>query len=122
MDEINPYESPKQASVGPMPGTGDDSLQEGAARRAWHRQDFIFALAQQGVLLLFTSRVRDGGVLFGLYLAGVIALWAWMAITIMRHRTSPTGRDIAFLKYGFFVCFLLVFVVRFALGAIMSLR
>jgi hypothetical protein len=121
MDEINPYESPKQVSVGPMPGTGDDSLQESAATRAWHRQDFIFALAQQGVLLLFTSRVPDGGVLFGLYLAGVIALWAWMAIATMRRRTSPTALDIALVKYGFFFCFLLVFVVRFTLAAIMSL-
>ena len=119
MNETNPYESPKHASTGPPTDAGDGDSQERAARRAWRRQDFVFALAQQGICLGIMSLVLDNGTMFRVCLAAVIVHWVSTAMVVVRHPTSPTILDLGALRFGFFFCLLVVFT---CLAVLPSLR
>jgi hypothetical protein len=122
MNEINPYESPKQASTDRTADKDDGGLPEGVAATAWRSEDFVFALVQQAVLLLLTSLVLDGGFLFRVCLTAVTAHWIWIGTAVVRRRTSPTAWDIALVKFGFLLCLLLTFAAAYAVAAIWARR
>jgi hypothetical protein len=110
MDEINPYESPRQESTGAVPDAGDDGLREDAGRE-WRRQDFLFALGQQTVCLAIMGLILDDGTMFRVCLTAVITHWVGIALAVIRRRTSPTSLDLGFLKFGFFFCLVVAFVI-----------
>jgi hypothetical protein len=109
MDEINPYESPKHVSTEAAADTGRGNLEHSAARRAWQSQDFVFALAQQGICLGIAALIPDDGTMFRVCLTAVITHWVGTALLVVRRRTSPTVLDLGFLKFGFFFCLLVAF-------------
>jgi len=109
MDEVNPYESPKHPSTAEVPdGHGGDAISR-AARRAWRREDFVFALGQQGICLAIAALILDDGTMFRVCLTAVMAHWVGIALLVIRRRTSPSTLDLGFLKFGFFVCLVVAF-------------
>jgi hypothetical protein len=121
MDEINPYESPKEAPVGPTPNTQEDNLREGGARRAWRRQDFVIALALQGVLLVFAALLLDAGFLLVLCIIAVVTHWIAAGLIVYGRRTSPTQFDVSLIRYGFVFWLLLAIVATIAVSAFRDL-
>ena len=118
MAEINPYESPKHASTEAASPAPNRHLQDNTKPGRWRSQDFVFALAQQGVLLGITALILDGGFTFRVCLAAAIAHWVAVTIVVIRRRTSPTMLDVGVLKFGFLFCFVLAFVAPFLISAI----
>ena len=108
MDETNPYESPKHVAM----------ESKRAARGAWRTQDFVFALAQQSVLLGITVLLLDGLILFRFCLVAAIAHWVLIAIIFVRRSSSPTKMDVALLKFGFLFCLFAAWLVGFVVAAI----
>ena len=109
MNEVNPYESPKHTSTTDMPDAHDGDSTDFAAQGAWRRQDFVFALGQQGICLGIMALILDDGTMFRVCLTAVIAHWVGIALLVIRRRTSPSTLDLGFLKFGFFFCLVVAF-------------
>ena len=101
--------------------TGDLEV-ERPTRAGSLRDAFYFSVVQQGIFLLFTALLLDGGVLFRVCGVGSIAYWVGAVIVVVRRPRNPTAKDVILLKYGFPLAVAVVMIVQavFTLAGILT--
>jgi len=109
MDETNPYQSPEHPSTDPGSRSPSPHLQDDTKPSHWRRADLALAIAQQGLFLLFTALLLDGGFMFRVCCAAAIAHWVAMVIVRIRRPAEPSTLDVGVVKFGFLFCFLLAY-------------
>jgi len=71
-------------------------------------------LAQQVVVLLFTSMILDGGDIFTMCLVALVGFWVGAVIICVRRPQTPTRVDLLFIRFGYFpLCILAVVLTLF---------
>ncbi len=78
-----------------------------------YREAIKSALLQQGIVLVFTAGILDGGDLFRICLIALIAFWTGVGL-IRRHRPkSPTRLDLILIRGSYLMlCILAFFLVH----------
>ena len=75
---------------------------------AGYMQGFMIALMFQAIFLLLGSTCFDNGDLLRWVILSIIAYWILALIIVIRRPQSPTRFDLAAIRSGFIVIFLLV--------------
>lgn len=68
-----------------------------------HRLGLEFPLVQQLVVLVMSSLILDGGVIFQVFSYAALAYWVCIAIILIRRRRQLTPVDRIVIRIGFLV-------------------
>jgi hypothetical protein len=68
------------------------------------------ALLQQGIVLILTALLLDGGQTFSSAVIALVAHWLTVIILVCRRPSSPTEGDVLLVRYGFLLFFFIVLV------------
>jgi len=72
------------------------------------------AVIQQGILLVLTAMILDGGVIFQVCLYAAIAFWVGFTMIWIRNRRSPKPLDLLLIEAGYPVlCVVAFFLYSF---------
>ncbi len=66
---------------------------------------------EQGIIFILALLMLDGGVTFRIAVIAIAAYWAVFTVIAARRPTLPARGDILFVRYGFLLIFVSVFVV-----------
>src|SRR5581483_4987293 len=91
-----------------------------AAKQTWRlsemRRPFEFAVALQVGLLVFTSRILDGGDCAQLCLIAIVGYWLMVWGIAARRRNALTGFDVVLIRSGFLLWLLTMVLVAIGIG------
>jgi len=77
---------------------------------AAYRPATRLALLQQGIVIVLTAAMLDGGLCFNTALIALIAYWLAYGIVIVRRPCTPSKVDLILVRYGFLAIFAVVII------------
>ncbi len=80
-----------------------------------YHPDVFFALGVQGCLGLVARLLLDGGAMARVMGVAVFGFWLATALLLMRRPHSPTGGDLAWIRWGFWPMFIAAAWVQYGL-------
>ena len=78
-----------------------------------YKESLKAALIQQGIVMLLTAGILDGGDVFAIWLIAVLAFWVGVWLVRRNRPTAPSKVDLLFIHWSYLpLCVMTFFLVH----------